>query len=163
VILHVRDVAHEDTEAQAHDVAEVLRQLEVDPDDGRRLIEVWNKIDLLAPERRLQLANIVERRPPDGRPVLVSAVTGEGLDGLEEAIDARVAAGRVVLDVTLDPADGAGSSWLHRHAEVLAKASAADGRLTMTVRVDKEKADQVRRKFGVLAQDAGRAKLRAVP
>src|SRR5215475_1421800 len=47
VILHVRDVSHMDTEAQAHDVGEVLRQLDIDPDDGARLIEVWNKIDLL--------------------------------------------------------------------------------------------------------------------
>jgi GTP-binding protein HflX len=161
VILHVRDVAHDDTEAQAHDVAEVLRQLDVDPDDGGRLVEVWNKIDLVAPERRVQLANMAARSPVDRRPVPVSAVTGEGLDALAQAIEVRVAAGRVTLNVTLDPADGAGSSWLHRHSEVLAKSSAADGRLTMTVRVDKDKADLVRRKFGLLAQDAGRAKLRA--
>jgi GTPase len=161
VILHVRDVAHEDTEAQAHDVGEVLRQLDIDPDDGQRLIEVWNKIDLVAAERRVQLANMAERKPADGRPVLVSATTGEGLDRLEEAIEARVVAGRITLDVTLDPADGAGSSWLHRHSEVLAKATAPDGTLTMTVRVDKEKADRVRRKFGVLVQEADRARLRA--
>jgi GTP-binding protein HflX len=97
----------------------------------------------------------------DRRPVLVSAATGEGLDDLEPAIEARVVAGRITLDVTLDPADGAGSSWLHRHSEVLARATAADGRLTMTVRVDKEKADLVRGKSGVLAQAADRARLRA--
>src|SRR5215207_5872007 len=73
VILHVRDVAHEDTEAQAHDVGEVLRQFDIDPDDGQRLIEVWNKIDLVAADRRVQLANMAERRPAEGRPVLVSA------------------------------------------------------------------------------------------
>src|SRR5437660_5645454 len=47
VILHVRDVSHEDTEAQSHDVAEVLRRLDVDPGDEQRLIEVWNKVDRL--------------------------------------------------------------------------------------------------------------------
>src|SRR3954471_21328856 len=77
VILHVRDVAHEDTAAQAHDVAEVLRQLDVDPDDSARLIEVWNKVDLLPADGHLQLANTAERKPAEARPVLVSAKTGE--------------------------------------------------------------------------------------
>jgi GTPase len=148
VILHVRDVAHVDTAAQAHDVGEVLRQLDVDPNDSRRLIEVWNKLDLLDEDRRVQLANGAARKAADRRPVLVSAATGEGLDRLADAIEARVAAARVTLALMLDPADGAGISWLHRHAEVLGKASRDDGRLAMTVRVDKAKLDTLRRKFG---------------
>jgi GTPase len=148
VILHVRDVAHVDTAAQAHDVGEVLRQLDVDPNDSRRLIEVWNKLDLLDEDRRVQLANSAARKAADRRPVLVSAATGEGLDRLADAIEARVAAARVTLALMLDPADGAGISWLHRHAEVLGKASRDDGRLAMTVRVDKAKLDTLRRKFG---------------
>ena len=148
VILHVRDVAHVDTAAQAHDVGEVLRQLDVDPNDSRRLIEVWNKLDLLDEDRRLQLANGAARKAADRRPVLVSAATGEGLGRLADAIEARVAAARVTLALMLDPADGAGISWLHRHAEVLGKASRDDGRLAMTVRVDKAKLDTLRRKFG---------------
>jgi GTPase len=148
VILHVRDVAHVDTAAQAHDVGEVLRQLDVDPNDSRRLIEVWNKVDLLDEDRRVQLANGAARKAADRRPVLVSAATGEGLDRLADAIEARVAAARVTLALMLDPADGAGISWLHRHAEVLGKASRDDGRLAMTVRVDKAKLDTLRRKFG---------------
>lgn len=148
VILHVRDVAHEDTAAQAHDVGEVLRQLDVDPDDGARLIEVWNKVDLLPADRRLQLANTAERQHAETRPVLVSATTGEGLDHLVDAIEARVTAGRLTLALTLEPEDGAGISWLHRNTEVLSKSSRNDGRTAMTVRVDRGKADVVRRKFG---------------
>ena len=123
VILHVRDATHEDTDAQAHDVEEVLRALDIDPNDHERLIEVWNKIDRLDAEARAQLANVAERRGDD-RPVLVSALTGEGLDALLDAIEARLARRRVVLDLVLDPADGAGVSWLHRHAEVMAKGCA---------------------------------------
>jgi GTPase len=126
----------------------VLRQLDVDPNDSRRLIEVWNKLDLLDEDRRVQLANGAARKAADRRPVLVSAATGEGLDRLADAIEARVAAARVTLALMLDPADGAGISWLHRHAEVLGKASRDDGRLAMTVRVDKAKLDTLRRKFG---------------
>ncbi len=45
VILHVRDISHEDAEAQQHDVEAVLRQLGIDPGQGARILEVWNKID----------------------------------------------------------------------------------------------------------------------
>jgi GTP-binding protein HflX len=148
LVLHVRDVAHEDTEAQAQDVAEVLRQLDIDPNDSARLVEVWNKIDLATADRRRQIENIAERKAADQRPVLVSAATGEGLGDLVAAIDARVAAGRITLTVILDPADGAGASWLHRHTEVLAKSTDDAGRQVMTVRVDQAKAQILRRKFG---------------
>ena len=82
VILHVRDVSHEDTEAQLHDVEGVLRALGVEPNDEHRLIEVWNKIDRLDADGRLRLKNLADRRPAGQRPVLVSALTGEGLEDL---------------------------------------------------------------------------------
>ena len=82
------------------------------------------------------------------RPVLVSAVTGEGTDALIAMIAATFARSRVTLDVALDLADGAGMSWLHRHAEVLARDEGADGRMHMTVRVAPDRAGIVRAKFG---------------
>ena len=93
VILHVRDVSHEDTEAQSHDVEEVLRAAR--HRSGRqssRLIEVWNKIDRLDADGRARLQNLAERQPADQRPVLVSALTGEGIDELIKAIEARLGA-----------------------------------------------------------------------
>ena len=145
VILHVRDATHEDTAAQAHDVEEVLRALEIDPNDHDRLVEVWNKIDRLDAEARTQLANVAERRAD--RPVLASALTGEGLDVLLDMVEARLARRRVVLDLVLDPADGAGVSWLHRHAEVMTKGMRDDGRLGMTVRADATNAERIRGRF----------------
>jgi GTP-binding protein HflX len=147
VILHVRDATHEDTAAQAHDVEEVLRALDIDPNDRARLIEVWNKIDRLDAAEREQLENVAERRPADERPVLVSALTGEGLDRLLDMVEMRLAAKRIVLDLVLDPADGAGVSWLHRHAEVMDKHLRDDGRLAMTVRADATNAERIRGKF----------------
>jgi len=153
VILHVRDISHEDAAAQLHDVEQILHQLGIDPQNGtgheRVLIEVWNKIDRLNAEERARLANIAERRPEDDRPVLVSATTGEGLDTLARAIEARLGAGRVLIELALDPADGAGISWLHRHTEVIRKAVDANGRVAMTVRADPERANAVRAKFAV--------------
>ena len=151
VILHVRDVAHDDAEAQLHDVEKVLQQLGIDPhnpNDKRTLIEVWNKIDRLDADARVRLQNIAERRPPNERPVLVSAVTGEGIDALNVIIETRLSAGRVLIELELDPADGAGVSWLHRHTAVLHKAlNDESGRIAMTVRADADKANAVRAKF----------------
>jgi len=155
-ILHVRDVSHEDAEAQLADVENILRQLGIDPEndptDKRSLIEVWNKIDRIPPDEQARLRNIAERRPAEQRPVLVSAVTGEGIDTLAAAIEARLAAGRVLIDLELDPADGAGVSWLHRHTEVISKALDDNGHIAMTVRADPDKANAVRAKFARAAR-----------
>jgi GTPase len=147
VILHVRDVSHGDTQAQARDVEEVLRALDIDPDDRQRLIEVWNKIDAVGPEGRTELENLAQRRDAAGRPVLVSALSGEGFDRLATGIEDRLAVRRVTLDLVLDPADGAGVSWLHRNTEVIAKAMRDDGQFAVTVRVDPAKVGAVEAKF----------------
>jgi GTPase len=142
VILHVRDISHEDAEAQEKDVEAVLRQLGIDPSAGGRIIEIWNKIDRFAPEEKENLRNIAARRPHDHPCYLVSAVSGEGIDELLTAIETHLAASRTTLDLTIDAADGAGISWLHRNAEVLNK-ELHDGRFDMTVRVDETKRDIV--------------------
>jgi GTPase len=150
VILHVRDISHADAQAQSRDVEEILGQLGIDIVEGAgaaRLIEVWNKIDQLDPDTRATCENIAERRPAAGRPVLISALTGQGLDQLAQEIEARIAATRVVLALELDPADGAGASWLYRNTEVLARDTNADGVMALTVRVDAANAGAVRAKF----------------
>jgi GTP-binding protein HflX len=146
VILHVRDISHEDSEAQSSDVAIVMLELGIAPEDPR-LIEVWNKIDRLDADARARLANTAARAPTERRPVLLSALTGEGLERLAVAIEARLSLRRVVLDLALDPADGAGVSWLHRNTEVMTKTMDSDGQLAMTVRVDADRAGLVKNKF----------------
>src|SRR5581483_7403594 len=105
VILHVRDATHEDTAAQAHDVEEVLRALDIEPNDHDRLIEVWNKVDRLDAAAHEQMENVAQRRPENERPVLVSALTGEGIERLLETIERHIAAKRITFDLVLDPAD----------------------------------------------------------
>ena len=146
VILHVRDMSHEDSGAQSRDVEHVLGELGIEATD-RRLIEVWNKIDRLDAEGRARVLNLAERQPAENRPVPVSALNGEGLDRLIQAIEARLGESRLTIKLALDPSDGAGLSWLYRHSEVLSKAMNADGRLAVMVRADPKNADMVRRKF----------------
>ena len=144
LILHVRDVSHEDSDAQSLDVEEVLGQLGITGQE--RLIEVWNKIDLLDRDARERIRNRAERAPQ--RPVLVSALSGEGLEALLAEIEARLAARRITLDLVLNIADGAGLSWLHRHTEVMTKSVRDDGVLAVTVRADPANAEKVRARFG---------------
>ena len=149
VILHVRDISHEDAQAQQHDVDAVLRQLGIDPDAGGRILEVWNKIDRFNPAERENLRNIAARRPPEHPCFLVSAATGEGIDALLAAIEARLALASTTLDLSIDASDGAGISWLHRNAEVLDK-RLLDGRFAMTVRVDETKRQIVVNRFAAV-------------
>jgi GTP-binding protein HflX len=151
IILHVRDISHEDSTAQSQDVVTILGELGIDAGRDRRLIEVWNKIDRLSADGRTSLLNQASRRPPEARPVPVSALTGEGIDTLTAAIETRLAEARQVIDLVLDPADGSGLSWLYRHTEVLDRDLGDDGRLHVTVRGNPDQAAQVRAKFAATA------------
>ena len=146
VILHVRDIAHEDAAAQSRDVAQVLEELGIAPADPR-LIEVWNKIDRLDTDARARADNLAERQPAEHRAVMVSALTGEGIEALDAAIERRLGEKRQTLSLSLDPADGAGLSWLYRHSEVLKRTMGEDGRLAVTVRADAKNAEIVKRKY----------------
>jgi GTP-binding protein HflX len=148
VILHVRDISHEDADAQSADVTSILRELGVEPHDPR-LIEVWNKADLLDDERRDLVVNAARRANAGAgaSPILVSAITGAGLDALLEGVEDRLAEGREVLDLRLEAADGQGLHWLYENAEVLARRDDEDGGVHVTVRVAPATADRVRRRF----------------
>jgi GTP-binding protein HflX len=152
IILHVRDISHEDTTAQSEDVVAILKELGIDAASDRRLVEVWNKIDAVGADQRAALANLAERQPADRRPVLVSAQTGEGIDALGLAIEARLAEQRQTLDLVLDPSDGPGLSWLYRHTEVLDRQFGGDGLLHVTVRGSPDQTAQTRAKFGAAVQ-----------
>lgn len=146
VILHVRDVSHDDTEAQSHDVGKVLTELGIETLDTR-VIEVWNKIDRLNADERTGIFNLAERQENRRRPLLVSALSGEGIDSLLVAIEARLGEKRQTFELSIDPSDGAGLSWLYRHSEVLSREMREDGRLAVSVRADPKSAEMVKHKY----------------
>lgn len=114
LLIHVRDIAHPDTEAQRADVEAVLTEIGVDPETPR--FEAWNKIDLIEGDAREDVLVEAARRP---NIVAVSAMTGEGIDDLIEQVAAALTSGHRRYRVTLDAGDGAGAAWLHAHGEVL--------------------------------------------
>ena len=113
VVLHVRDIAHPDSEIQKQEVENVLAELGL---EHVRPLEVLNKTDLLDEEGREKVLNRAIRDPDT---VAVSAMTGLGCESLLEALDRRLAESRHVLDLEVDLSDGAALAWLYQHGEVL--------------------------------------------
>jgi len=122
VILHIRDASHTDSMAQRADVIAVLDGMThdgtLDADWPARTIEVLNKADLMGG---------VDAVPLREGCVAVSAITGEGLATLKDAIDARIAAGMQLVDYDLPSEDGARLSWLYEHGEVVRREDREDG------------------------------------
>jgi GTP-binding protein HflX len=132
IILHVRDIAHPDSAAQRADVLGVMAEMAEGDDPALesgwegRMLEVLNKADLLGGTES------VARRAPGAVPV--SALTGEGLDELRRAIDARLSAGLETMEVSLPTTDGAGLAWLYAHGEVLSRQDGEEA-IRLTVRI----------------------------
>ncbi len=138
VILHVRNMAHPDTQAQSHDVHAILADLGVTADDHARMVEVWNKIDLLDEDRASALMGVARSRRPEEQPAIVSALTGQGVEVLLDMVEARLAANRAEVDMELDPCNGRLLNWLYESTEVLFRADEDDGTVRLKVRVTPE-------------------------
>ena len=120
IILHVRDIAHEESEAQKADVMKVLRELGVDEDE-RVIVEVLNKIDLL--DADVRAAMLVRNRARGGKAALeqiaISALTGQGTDELLHLLDRLLSHAETVMRLTLDSSDGAAIAWAYANGRVL--------------------------------------------
>ena len=116
LILHIRDIAHPDSDAQAADVDGVLANLGLAEEKSPPRLVVWNKIDALAAMDREALLNEARRRDDV---IAVSALTGEGVDRLRDAMSERLRTGSEVHRVQLPVGEGERLAWLHSRGEVL--------------------------------------------
>ena len=132
LLIHVRDAAHPDSEAQRDDVETVLRELGMVEEVDRGLVEALNKIDLLPPARREELINQMQRSVGLAP---VSAISGEGVPELLAMIDEMLGAGRKLVEIAVPHADGAALAWLYRHGEVVERRDDEDA-AHLTVRLD---------------------------
>ena len=152
LILHVRDIADHASASQRADVIAVLGGLgieaEAEPD---RIIEVWNKADLLDDAALKRIAGEAKRVSA----VLVSAVTGFGLDALRAAIERKLNRARQTIEIMLKPDEGSLSNWIYENCEVVARSALDEGITALRIRVPPEKRDR-------LARLAGPARLRLV-
>ncbi|MBI4969457.1 MAG: GTPase HflX [Rhodospirillales bacterium] len=143
LVLHVRDIAHPDSDSQKSDVETVLRELGLETAVEQGLLEVWNKIDLLAESDRDRLLESLLRQSGG---VAVSALAGTGLDDLKRRIDAVLAAARHQASLDVPIGDGAALAWLYAHGEVLERRD-DDTHAHLTVRLDPPDLDRFRQRF----------------
>jgi len=135
LILHVRDVSHAESVAQYHDVVAVLADLGIDADaDAAPILEVWNKADLLAPNLRADAVSSLARR--NRTAVLVSALTGEGIDDLRLTLDAELGRHDEVIDLEIPAGEGRLLSWLHANTQVLDQKTEGSGAVLARIRIE---------------------------
>ena len=134
LLVHVRNMAHPDREAQGEDVEDVLKSLGLADEGAPPRIEAWNKIDLLSDEGRSRL--IEEARRGDNL-VPISAVTGEGLDDLRERMAEYLRQGEQVHQIRLPASAGGKIAWLHARGEVLEQ-SLDDDQVQLSVRLSSD-------------------------
>lgn len=157
LVLHLRDISDPDTAAQAEDVERILADLGVDASDDRRVVEVWNKIDLLDEANRERLLGEVRHDRHHG-PVAISAISGEGLDRLLAAIEEHVSGELAEMAVTLAPGQLGHADWLYRNGDVISRTDNEDGSLTLVLRATESAREEIRNRLGVgSAKDASQA------
>ncbi len=133
LILHVRDIADPDSAAQAADVYAILAQLGIGQDGHENVLEVWNKIDLLDPPALEAIR--ANRTDGAGAPILVSAVTGEGIDALLDVVEQRIGTATQEMEIHLGIGELSRLGWVYSNGEVLERRDEDDGSITLKVRV----------------------------
>jgi len=134
LILHIRDIAHPDSDAQKDDVQKVLASLDLDEEGAPPRLEIWNKIDMLQGDDRQALVNEAERRDDV---VAISAADGSGIQELREEISLRLRGEAVVHHLRLSSSDGSRLAWLHSRGEVLESRSEGET-INVAVRLSPE-------------------------
>ena len=136
LLVHVRDVAHPDREAQREDVEGVLAQLGAGPEDPEAppMIEAWNKIDLLHGAERDALLAEASRREDV---VPLSALSGEGLDRLRQCMAEKLRSGAKLHEIRLPAGEGSKIAWLHARGDVVDQRT-LDSEVHLKVRLSPE-------------------------
>lgn len=120
LVLHIRDVAHPESEIQKKNVNSILTELfngkELDSENIPPIVEVYNKIDLLDDEQREFIRNQANRSQ---NYIALSGVSGEGCNNLLDQISQKISVNHITLDVNIPLTDGATLAWLYQHGNVI--------------------------------------------
>lgn len=143
LIVHVRDVAHAEAAAQRADVLDVLADLGVAAERIDAMIEARNKIDLMDADARRAMEAEAARA---GRAFGLSAVTGEGLPALLDAIEAGLSEARRDARLRIGHGDGRAVAWLHQRGLVVARSDDEDATV-MAVSISERELGQFLKTF----------------
>ncbi len=132
LIVHLRDISDPDTAAQAADVEQILHDLGVETGPSSRVLEVWNKVDLIDAQTRERLLE-ENASVGQGRPTTISAITGEGVGDLLSVVEQRLGGDIRRVTVTIAPAQLSQLDWIYSRASVSGRKDNEDGSVTLTV------------------------------
>ncbi|MEP4421997.1 MAG: GTPase HflX, partial [Nitratireductor sp.] len=135
LILHLRDLSDPDAAAQAEDVEEILRDLGIDASDETRVLEVWNKADA-----------VETQSGANGNAVVISALTGAGIETLTAAIEQRLSGHLRETTIVLRPTEMSQLDWLYRNGAVLAREDLDNGGARLNVRLTQAAAEELARR-----------------
>lgn len=161
IVVHVRDYAHPESDAQRADVIKVLAELGLTEDTDAVFLEAWNKLDALpegdghagrAGQLRTaarQRAEVADGTPKDPLPVALSALTGEGVADLLDLLDQELTARRCEVSIDVPADAGEAAAWLYRHGDVLNEEWSDSGQRTVTVRLEPRDLGRFEKSFGI--------------
>jgi len=149
LILHVRDISHPATAAEAEDVITILSSLRGEADEAP-IVEVWNKMDRLDGDSAEKMYEAAAARDDV---VAVSALTGEGTDTLLSTIEATVTRDYQPAHLVVGPLGGKVINWLYENCEVLSRTDNDKGEIAFDLRVPASK----RARFEQVAAEANAA------
>ena len=145
IIAHVRDAAHDETEAQKADVLKVLADLGVEPDGERPFVEILNKIDLLEDDVRAGL--LARGRGRAGTAIAVSALTGDGVGALLDRFESALTRANIAMRLRLTPEDGEGLAWAYRHGQIRERREGKNG-VELLLTASPQEAERFAARFG---------------
>jgi GTP-binding protein HflX len=145
LILHVRDMADPDRASQAEDVEAILKSLGVGENQPKRMLEVWNKVDLLEPDA----AEALRARARSGEAIVVSALKGEGVDALLEEIETRISGELVMRTVRLSSEQLPVMSWIYERGRVKERIDHEDGSVEITAEFTVSDSNDLDRQLGL--------------
>lgn len=140
LILHVRDMTDPDHEMQANDVMSILSTLGLKDKDNANIIEVWNKIDGLEPDIAEQFR---EKAKGHENAIAVSALTGQGVDELLNAIEQELSGRIAKRTIELKPAQMRILPWIYENTNVLDRKDQEDGSVQFDIEVTEHDAEEL--------------------
>jgi GTPase len=149
LILHVRDIADGESNAQAHDVESILRSLGVEPNDPNKLIEVWNKVDLLDEQALISAQSLTGAQGGSGPlKIPVSAISGQGLSELLTAIETKLSGVADIFECVVEVENLGKLDWIYRNSAVLERIDQEDGSIALKIRTSQQMRVEIEKKLG---------------
>ncbi|WP_244598273.1 GTPase HflX [Pseudohoeflea suaedae] len=150
LILHVRDMSDPDRNAQARDVEDILESLGRGEGDGRKLLEVWNKIDRLEPEAA---SDLKKRAEGSEHAIVVSALKGDGIDALLGEIERLISGTLEKRTIRIEPGEMSLLPWVYERSHVLTRQDEEDGAVTLEVEITAVESAELDAKLGTVVAD----------